>query len=153
MRIHVSMVSLILTNLIFLSVEEKLAFLTTPWNIQEGITQLVHMASILSLGSHLVVIDCTSSSLLYPHYHTLLSQGISVVTPNKKGNSETPFSVFQQLVQTSFPLGATYKYETTVGAGLPLLSTLHNLRTSGDQLERIEAILSGTLSYLFNTFH
>ena len=93
-----------------------------------------------------VFIDCTSSENIYSNYQTLLSNFVSVVTPNKKANTSN-YKLFETLTQ--YP---NYKYETTVGAGLPIIETIKNLIKTGDKIIKVEAILSGTMSYIFNTF-
>ena len=93
-----------------------------------------------------VFIDCTSSENIYPNYQKLLSNFVSVVTPNKKANTSN-YKLFETL--TNYP---HYKYETTVGAGLPIIETIKNLIKNGDKIIKVEAILSGTMSYIFNTF-
>jgi aspartokinase/homoserine dehydrogenase 1 len=94
-----------------------------------------------------VVVDCTASDIIHTYYEKLLINHIAVVTPNKRGNTQS-YSLYKRL--TSFSL---YKYETTVGAGLPIISTLHNLLLSGDEILEIEGVLSGTLSYIFTEYN
>lgn len=96
--------------------------------------------------SNKVFVDCTSSESIYNYYEQLLQNFISVVTPNKKANTSN-YDFFNKI--TSFP---NYKYETTVGAGLPVVDTIKNLINNGDKIIKVEAILSGTMSYIFNTF-
>jgi len=107
---------------------------------------------------HTVIIDCTSSLKIATCYPSWLDRGIHVITPNKKANSGD-FDLYQQL-QTYIDKGPTtnpldkathYFYETTVGAGLPIISTLRDLIKTGDQIKRIEGVFSGTLSYIFNS--
>ena len=93
-----------------------------------------------------VFIDCTSSELIYSKYQYLLNNFISVVTPNKKANT-TNYNFFKTI--TSYP---NYKYETTVGAGLPIIDSIKNIMNNGDNIIKVEGILSGTLSYIFNEF-
>ena len=93
-----------------------------------------------------VFVDCTSSELIYNNYQVLLDNFVSVVTPNKKANT-AKYNLFEKL--TSYP---NYKYETTVGAGLPVVDTIKNLIKNGDKILKVEAILSGTMSYIFNTY-
>jgi len=100
---------------------------------------------------HTVIVDCTASAAVARHYQTWLDRGIHVVTPNKKANTDT-WDTYQALQAASRGPGPRYLYETTVGAGLPVLQTLNSLTETGDQVHRIEGILSGTLSYLFNAF-
>lgn len=95
--------------------------------------------------------DCTASKEIHQHYLGLFDANISVVTPNKVANSG-PYSVYAQLHQTALTKGVKFLYETNVGAGLPVINTLQGLISSGDRFEKIEGVLSGTLSFLFNSF-
>jgi aspartokinase/homoserine dehydrogenase 1 len=95
--------------------------------------------------------DCTANKEIYTHYLGLFKSNISVVTPNKVANSG-PYQVYAELHQTALQKGVKFLYETNVGAGLPVINTLQGLIASGDRFEKIEGILSGTLSYLFNSF-
>ncbi|MFN3405754.1 MAG: bifunctional aspartate kinase/homoserine dehydrogenase I [Cytophagaceae bacterium] len=98
-----------------------------------------------------VFVDCTSSKDVVVHYEEILGSSISVVTPNKLANSGT-YANYQKLQSTAFKLGIKFLYETNVGAGLPVINTLKDLKYSGDKILKIEGILSGTLSFIFNTF-
>lgn len=102
-------------------------------------------------SAHIVFVDCTSDQNIANSYLALLESGISIVTPNKKANSGS-FEIYQQLQNIKAQTKAKFIYDANVGAGLPILSTIQDLRRSGDEIVKIEAILSGTLSYLFNTF-
>ena len=93
--------------------------------------------------------DCTASEDITHHYETLLSASISIVTPNKRANSGS-FSNYQRLVNIARDMDVPYRYETTVGAGLPVIGTIQDLVASGDEVLRIEAVLSGTISFIFN---
>ncbi len=98
-----------------------------------------------------VFVDCTSDKEIVQHYFTLLEGHISVVTPNKVANSGR-YSEYRELQQTALQNGVKFLYETNVGAGLPIINTIQGLIASGDKFLKIEAILSGTLSYIFNHF-
>ncbi len=98
-----------------------------------------------------VFIDCTSDKDVVQFYESLLDANISVVTPNKVANSG-PYSEYRRLQRTALNRGVKFLYETNVGAGLPIINTVQGLMTSGDRFLKIEAILSGTLSFIFNTF-
>ena len=100
---------------------------------------------------HTVIIDCTASADVAARYHAWLSGGIHVVTPNKKANSG-PLPYYRSLQEARRAAGTHYLYEATVGAGLPVIQTLRDLRETGDDITRIEGIFSGTLAYLFNVF-
>ena len=98
-----------------------------------------------------VFVDCTSDKDIVRHYGTLLDASISVVTPNKVANSGR-YTEYLRLQRTALQRGVKFLYETNVGAGLPIINTIQGLMDSGDKFIKIEAILSGTLSYIFNTF-
>ena len=100
---------------------------------------------------HAVIIDCSASPDVASRYAHWLAKGIHVVTPNKKANS-AEYGYYQHLRQARRLAGAHYLYEATVGAGLPVIQTLRDLRETGDEIRRIEGIFSGTLAYLFNTW-
>lgn len=100
---------------------------------------------------HAVLVDCTSSAAVARRYQSWLERGIHVVTPNKKANTAA-WASYQQLRALSRAQQPRYLYETTVGAGLPIIQTLRTLIETGDRVLQIEGILSGTLSYLFNAF-
>ena len=100
---------------------------------------------------HAVIIDCSASSEVAQRYSGWLSSGIHVVTPNKKANSG-PWSDYVALKQARRTGAAHYLYEATVGAGLPVIQTLRDLRETGDDVTSIEGIFSGTLAYLFNVY-
>lgn len=97
----------------------------------------------------LLVVDATASEGVARRYETLLQNSIAVVTPNKRaGTLEQTF--YDALKQAVRRCGTPYFYETTVGAGLPVISTLRDLLHSGDRIERIEGVFSGTLAFLFD---
>lgn len=98
-----------------------------------------------------VFVDCTSSKDVITHYEEVLKASISIVTPNKLANSGK-YSDYQKLQTAASKYGAKFLYETNVGAGLPVINTLKDLKYSGDKILKIEGILSGTLSYIFNNF-
>ena len=95
--------------------------------------------------------DCTAGVAVPAVYLDLLKTAIPVITPNKRANSGL-YADYRALVDYSRERGIPYLYETTVCAGLPVISTLHDLSLSGDRIRRIEAVLSGTLSFIFNNF-
>jgi aspartokinase/homoserine dehydrogenase 1 len=95
--------------------------------------------------------DCTASAEVAEQYAAILKSAIAVVTPNKKANSGT-LEYYRLLTGYAQDRGIPYLYETTVCAGLPVISTLRDLFLSGDTVRRIEAVVSGTLSFIFNNF-
>ncbi len=99
---------------------------------------------------HAVVIDATASGELTAHYEGWLSRGINIITPNKKSNAG-PFSAYRSLRETARKHQRYFLYETNVGAGLPIIQTLRGLVETGDEIIKIEGVLSGTLSYIFNS--
>ena len=100
---------------------------------------------------HAIIIDCSASAAVAERYPEWLAAGIHVVTPNKKANSAS-MEFYQRLRDARRQGGAHYLYEATVGAGLPVMQTVRDLRETGDDIVRIEGILSGTLAYLFNVW-
>ncbi len=100
---------------------------------------------------HAVIIDCSSSPTVAARYSAWLAAGIHIVTPNKKANSGA-LSDYQALKSARREGGSHYLYEATVGAGLPVIQTLRDLRETGDDIRSIEGIFSGTLAYLFNVY-
>jgi aspartokinase/homoserine dehydrogenase 1 len=100
---------------------------------------------------HTVIIDCTADEAIGRRYQEWLARGIHIVTPNKKANSGD-LDYYRGLHETRRHSGAHYLYETTVGAGLPVVQTLRDLRDTGDDITSIEGIFSGTLAYLFNVY-
>jgi aspartokinase/homoserine dehydrogenase 1 len=95
--------------------------------------------------------DCTSGDDVAGHYADILKASIPIVTPNKRANAGS-LEYYKTITGFSRDRGIPYLYETTVCAGLPVISTLRDLFLSGDRVRRIEAVLSGTLSYIFNSF-
>ncbi len=97
----------------------------------------------------LIVIDATASEAVARRYPEFLENGLAVVTPNKRANTlEQTF--YDRLRVLARRREVPYRYETTVGAGLPVISTLRDLLRSGDRVRRIEGVLSGTLAFVFN---
>lgn len=100
---------------------------------------------------HCVLVDCSASDLVPTYYPKVLRESVSIVTPNKRGISGT-LELYDSLKKIEKKRSVRFLYETCVGAGLPVISTLHDLLKSGDEIIKIEAVLSGTLSYLFNQY-
>jgi len=100
---------------------------------------------------HRVIIDCTADAGVGTRYADWLAAGVHVVTPNKKANSG-PMQDYRALREAGRHSGAHFLYEANVGAGLPVIMTVRDLRETGDEIRSIEGIFSGTLAYLFNLF-
>lgn len=98
-----------------------------------------------------VFVDCTADKNIVQYYFSLLSSSVSIVTPNKVANSGR-YEQYFMLQKAAQKHGVKFLYETNVGAGLPIINTLQGLITSGDKINKIEAVLSGTLAYIFNNF-
>ncbi len=112
--------------------------------------EFVHRMNHFNL-MNCVFVDCTSNQDITLEYENILASNISIITPNKKASSSDYESYFK-LKQLSKNKGVKFSYGSTVGAGLPIISTINELRHGGDKILKIEAILSGTLSYIFNSF-
>lgn len=98
-----------------------------------------------------VIVDCTADDAPADLYASWLESGASVVTPNKKAGSG-PLARYKAIRAAEKAGSSKFFYESTVGAGLPILSTLQDLNRTGDKVDGIEGICSGTLSFLFNQF-
>lgn len=98
-----------------------------------------------------IFIDNTASDVVPKYYEKILSNNISISTPNKVAAS-SEYGVFNNLKELAKHKNVRYCFETNVGAGLPVISTLNNLITSGDEILKIEAVLSGSVSYIFNNY-
>ncbi|MCC8142604.1 MAG: bifunctional aspartate kinase/homoserine dehydrogenase I [Tannerellaceae bacterium] len=97
-----------------------------------------------------VFVDCTASPQISSLYETLLNNNISVVTANKLAASSS-YSNYINLKETARRRGVMFLFETNVGAGLPIINTMNDLINSGDHILKLEAVLSGTLNFIFNT--
>ena len=116
-------------------------------------TEEFSLARLISLvqRNHIinpVLVDCTSSEDIAKQYADFLAAGFHVVTPNKKANTAS-MAYYHQLRDVARRSRRKLMYETTVGAGLPVIENLQNLISAGDELERFSGILSGSLSYIF----
>ncbi len=100
---------------------------------------------------HAVIVDCTSSEDRAMQYIRYINQGLHVITPNKKAGSGS-YEYYRSLDEASMRTGRKFLYETTVGAGLPIICTLKDLRETGDRVEKVEGIVSGTLAWLFSSY-
>ncbi len=100
-------------------------------------------------GDPLIFVDCTASPEIAENYPSLLAAGIGIVTPNKLAGSGT-FERWRLLRELAVTRGCPWRYETTVGAALPILGPLADLHKAGDRLVSLTAILSGTLSFVLN---
>jgi bifunctional aspartokinase / homoserine dehydrogenase 1 len=118
----------------------------TPANLERFVEHLK-----VDYLPHTVIIDCSADEAVAKHYRDWLAQGIHIVTPNKKANS-APMEYYDSLREARRAGGSHYLYEGTVGAGLPVIQTVRDLRETGDVVDSIEGILSGTLAYLFNVY-
>ena len=110
---------------------------------------LTTISQLLGTVYNSVFVDCTASEEVAGTYLQLLNNNISVVTANKIAAS-SDYRYYQALKQTAIKRGVKFLYETNVGAGLPIIGTINDLRNSGDKILRIEAVLSGTLNFIFN---
>ncbi|KAI0011500.1 homoserine dehydrogenase-domain-containing protein [Xylariaceae sp. FL0662B] len=101
--------------------------------------------------SKVVLVDNTSSQDVADSYPLFLRRGINVITPNKKAFSGS-YKLWQDIFSAAATSGAKVYHESSVGAGLPVISTLKDLVDTGDEVTKIEGVFSGTMSFLFNSF-
>jgi homoserine dehydrogenase len=125
---------------------DRLAASKTPVNLEQ-------------FGAHLAayapacVIDCTAETSVAEHYPAWLRQGLNIVTPNKKAFSGD-LRLLDEInaLANGQPGRPLVRHESTVGAGLPVVATVEDLVATGDRIQKIEGVFSGTLSYLFNRY-
>ena len=96
-----------------------------------------------------VFVDCTASKEVADLYQALLEHNVNIITANKIAASGD-YETYHKLKETAKRVGVKFRYETNVGAGLPIIGTMNDLTNSGDKILKIEAVLSGTLNYIFN---
>jgi len=125
--------------------KEELADGSQPVNLKDYIQR---MKSFNLPNS--IFVDNTAEDSLADLYHEILEASISISTPNKSAASSS-FLQYQSLKEKAEKRGVQFLYETNVGAGLPVLSTLHDLMVSGDRILKIEGVLSGSMSFIFNS--
>ncbi|TAK66090.1 MAG: bifunctional aspartate kinase/homoserine dehydrogenase I [Bacteroidetes bacterium] len=112
---------------------------------------LAHHIADLKL-TNVALVDCTASSEVVNAYPVFVQANMHIITPNKKANV-LPIKEYNTLVALLNKRKKFFLYEANVGAGLPIISTLHDLIASGDTIVKIEGVFSGTLSFLFNSFN
>lgn len=115
-----------------------------------SLLQIAHYLS--DAPEKVILVDNTSSQEVADCYPLFLKKGINVVTPNKKGFSGS-YSLWDSIfTAANSPGGGLVFHESSVGAGLPVISTLKDLVDTGDEVQKIEGVFSGTMSFLFNSF-
>lgn len=117
----------------------------TPSDINSFKDEIIRMNIFNS-----VFVDCTASKEVAAIYGELLEHNVNIVAANKIAASSS-YSEYRRLKDTARSKGVKFLFETNVGAGLPIINTINSLRNSGDHILKIEAVLSGTLNYIFNT--
>lgn len=149
-------------NVCGLSNSRKMLFSEIPVDLETWETQLEEKGKPMSQDGFVdemiamnmrnsIFIDCTASEDIPLAYERILKSSISVVTPNKVACSSN-FDSYLGLKKTATEFQSKFLFETNVGAGLPVISTLSDLLKSGDRITKIQAVLSGTLNFLFNTY-
>ena len=120
---------------------EKSEIVATPENIKNGVLGMNIFNSVF--------VDCTANEGVASLYADLLSHNVNVVAANKIAASSC-YKNYSKLKQIARKKDVKFLFETNVGAGLPIINTINSLINSGDKILRIEAVLSGTLNYIFN---
>tara|TARA_Y100001935_G_scaffold224416_1_gene200680 strand:- start:87665 stop:90115 length:2451 start_codon:yes stop_codon:yes gene_type:complete len=149
-------------NVAGLANSRKMLFSETPIDLENWSSVLESDGTTMTLDSfkdsmismnlrNSIFIDCTASNEVPELYEEILKSSISVVTPNKVACS-SDFDHYLHLKKTATKYQARFLFETNVGAGLPVISTLSDLLKSGDRIYKIQAVLSGTLNFLFNEY-
>ena len=119
--------------------------------INKNLTEFTEMMIIQNLENS-VFIDVTASNEPIEYYNKLLQNSIAIVTANKRANTQS-FKAYQMLHESAKKRNTPFHYETNVGAGLPIINVLNGLKTSGDSIHKIEAVLSGTMNYLLSEYN
>ncbi|KAI1141567.1 homoserine dehydrogenase-domain-containing protein [Hypoxylon sp. FL0543] len=132
-----------------IDIEDALQELATSSKAPPSLPQLVDY--LAGAPSKVILVDNTSSQDVADSYPLFLSRGISIVTPNKKAFSGS-YKLWQDIFTATATSGAKVYHESSVGAGLPVISTLKDLVETGDEVTKIEGVFSGTMSFLFNSF-
>ena len=117
--------------------------------VEGGVEHMMHEIEEMNIFNS-VFVDCTASAEVASFYDRLLSHNVNIVAANKIAAS-SDYDNYLHLKHIAREKGVKYLFETNVGAGLPIINTINDLRGSGDKVLRIEAVLSGTLNYVFNT--
>ncbi|MDX1617336.1 MAG: hypothetical protein R3224_01020 [Balneolaceae bacterium] len=126
--------------------KEELAKRGEPADINRFIRKMKELNLSIS-----IFIDCTASDEVANIYSDVLESSVSIVTANKKANSSS-LAKYEELQELALRNNVAYLYETNVGAGLPVVATLKEQILTGDEIQKIEGVFSGTLSYIFNTY-
>ena len=126
--------------------KEELLNTKLPSDVGQFVTRMKNMNL-----SNSIFVDNTASDTVAKYYETILENSISISTPNKIATS-SGYLQYQRLKNIAIKRGVQFLYETNVGAGLPVITTLSDLINSGDQILKIEGVLSGSLSFIFNSF-
>ena len=126
---------------------------TVQW-AASGETQATNWDNIITrlktkITAPVIFVDATGSEEVARHYADLFAAGIHIVTPSKLANTQEQ-AFYDQLQETAVQHHATFRYDTTVGAGLPVISTIRDLQQSGDTITEISGVVSGTMTYLFD---
>lgn len=121
--------------------ELKLSEPSTPERLRDAVINMNIFNSVF--------VDCTASKDIAMLYQSFLEHNISVVAANKIAAS-SDYDSYLRLKTTALARGVKFRFETNVGAGLPIIGTINDLRNSGDKILKIEAVLSGTLNFIFN---
>lgn len=148
-------------NVVGIASSKKMLFARDGIDLQNYRDQLYTTgldASSIKIGQEIinmnifnsVFVDCTANQEIADLYQSLLENNVSVVTANKIAAS-SEFSKYARLKETSRRRGVKFLFETNVGAGLPIINTMNSLINSGDNIEKMQAVLSGTLNFIFNT--
>lgn len=140
-KMHFSQDGIVLANY-----KTKLSASKTKSDVQHYLREMKEMNLPNS-----IFVDCTAGNHITKYYKQILESSISISTPNKVATSSS-YKLYTELKALAKTHNVQFRYETNVGAGLPVLSTLRDLRNSGDKILKIEAVLSGSVSYIFNNF-
>ena len=149
-------------NIVALANSKKMLFYPEGINLENWQDQLNNSEEKMDIEEYVqrmirlnlrnsIFVDNTADARIAEQYERILDNSISISTPNKMAPSGN-YRAYQDLKKLAYDRGVKFMYETNVGAGLPVITTITDLVNSGDQIRKIEGVLSGSLSYIFNTF-
>jgi len=151
-ELHLFMIGVgLIGSTLIKQIKEQSAYLKEKQSLEIKIIGLSNSKKMLFNPEGIDLVDNTANKEIDKYYEGILDSSISISTPNKIATSSS-YAQYQTLKQTAEKRGVQFAYETNVGAGLPVISTLNDLINSGDRIIKIEGVLSGSLSFIFNSF-
>jgi len=155
-NVEISAVATVEDMVLFAGDEATLVLADGAWPKTAEPVDLKKMADhmkgqVATRGGRSMMLDNTASNAVADFYESWLESGLDVATPNKRAGAG-PFSRYERIMAAAEKGSSRFLYEATVGAGLPIIAPIQNLISAGDEVQLVQGIFSGTLSYIFNTW-